>query len=105
MVFYFFNNQTFYSQLCIEKEALESGTYFKSLFKVFYYYNTVMSRLFQVSRNERVLFISSHEGFPPLPQLPYRPNAPSQLSSHFFRALRRASRDFEIVGREGERET
>ena len=53
----------------------------------------------------RVLFISSHEGFPPLSQLPYRPNEPPHLSSHFFRALHRASHDSEIVGREGERET
>ena len=67
--------------------------------------DTVKSRLFQVSRNERVLFISSQEGFPPLPQLPYRLNAPPHLSSHFFRALHIASRDSEIVGREGERET
>ena len=67
--------------------------------------NTVKSRLFQVSRNESVLFISSRQGFPPLPQLPYRLNAPPPHSSHFFRVLLKVSRDSEIVGRGGERET
>ena len=67
--------------------------------------HTVKSRLFQVSRNDRALFISSREGFPPLPQLPYQLNAPRPHTSHFFRALLRASRDSEIVGRGRERET
>ena len=67
------------------------------------YYSKVS--FISVSRNDRVLFISSREGFPPLPHLPYQLNAPRPQSSHFFRALLRASRDSEIVGRGGERET
>ena len=52
---------------------------------------TVKSRLFQVSRNDRVLFMVFQV-------------ARGSHSSHFSQALLRASRDSEIVGRGGERE-
>ena len=57
------------------------------------------------SNYSQVSFISSREGFPPLPQLPYQLNAPRPHSSHFFGVLLRASRGSETVGRGGERET
>ena len=54
MVFYFFNDQTFYLQLCIEKRLLKSVTYFRSFFRVFYYYN-ICQFFFTLKKYEGVI--------------------------------------------------
>ena len=60
---------------------------------------TVKSRLFQVSRNEGLLFISSHEESPLVPQLPYRywmrPAPTLLISSKHSRAFRENTLDFD----------
>ena len=52
------------------KKFVDYGFIYKQMYIFYNNINTVKTRLFQVSRNDSVLFISNHEGFPPLPQLP-----------------------------------
>ena len=54
------------------------------------FFNRSSCKISLLPRRSLFLFISSCEGFPPLPQLPYQLNGPRSHSSHFFRALLRA---------------